>query len=215
MVATVAPGAVPVSFATVAPPMAPRLRITPLAPQRYLLEGTIDGESVALLERAKGLLAHMMPGAGCSEILKRVLQDWVQAKERQKHGLTDRPRARTSEARGRYVPAQVKREVMKRDGGRCTFVAGNGRRCEAREHLEYDHVTPIARGGKTRADNLRLRCRTHNQWEADRVYGAGFMQGRRGEAPRHERSAGPRCPVDRVPRAATIPGSAGRPGPRT
>ena len=160
-------------------PIAPRSRITPLAPGRYELESTLDEGTVECLKRAKGLLAHVMPGADYAEVLKRVLQDWVIARERQKHGLTDKPRARTSKANGRHIPRQVLREVVQRDGRQCTIVDRNGQRCEAREQLEYDHMKPVARGGKSTTDNLRLRCRTHNQLEADRTYGAGFMRKKR------------------------------------
>ena len=45
--------------------------------------------------------------------------------------------------------------------------------------LELDHVIPVARGGAGTLRNLRLRCRAHNQYEAERVYGAAFMQSKR------------------------------------
>ena len=35
-----------------------------------------------------------------------------------------------------------------RDGGQCTFVSAAGHRCEARTRLEFDHVEPVARGGR-------------------------------------------------------------------
>jgi hypothetical protein len=41
------------------------------------------------------------------------------------------------------------------------------------------HITPIARGGTSTAANLRLRCRAHNQLEAERTFGRGFMDARR------------------------------------
>jgi hypothetical protein len=40
-------------------------------------------------------------------------------------------------------------------------------------------VIPVARGGRATTDNLRLRCRAHNQLEAERAYGAYFMEGKR------------------------------------
>jgi len=41
-------------------------------------------------------------------------------------------------------------------------------------------LTPIARGGKSTVENLRLRCRTHNQYEAEIVFGERFMREKRG-----------------------------------
>ncbi|MFI5372539.1 MAG: HNH endonuclease, partial [Candidatus Eisenbacteria bacterium] len=69
-----------------------------------------------------------------------------------------------------------------RVGGQCTFVAESGHRCEARTRLEFDHVHPVARGGDTTAANMRLRCRAHNQYAAERVFGKAFMRGKRENA---------------------------------
>jgi 5-methylcytosine-specific restriction endonuclease McrA len=73
----------------------------------------------------------------------------------------------------------VKRAVVKRDGGRCTFVGEDRRRCGRCKLLQFDHVIPVAKGGKTTEENLRLRCRRHNQLEAERVFGEGFMERKR------------------------------------
>ncbi|MFI5372099.1 MAG: hypothetical protein ACHQ52_11120, partial [Candidatus Eisenbacteria bacterium] len=62
--------------------------------------------------------------------------------------------------------------------------ASNGRRCEERTRLEFDHMDPVARGGESTADRIRLRCRAHNQYEAERVFGERFMRGKREEAVR-------------------------------
>jgi len=43
-------------------------------------------------------------------------------------------------------------------------------------------VDPVARGGEATVDGIRLRCRTHNQYEAECVFGAGFMSDKRTEA---------------------------------
>ena len=88
----------------------------------------------------------------------------------------DPPRA---EADPRHIPASVRRAVWQRDGGQCTFVSDLGRRCAARTRLEFDHVVPVARGGTATVGGLRLRCRAHNQYEAERVFGEGFMRGKR------------------------------------
>ena len=76
----------------------------------------------------------------------------------------------------RYVPRSVLREVYARDGGQCTFVSADGRRCAARGLLEiHHHDTPYARGGAATVDNLRLMCRVHNGLQAERDYSRAFM----------------------------------------
>jgi 5-methylcytosine-specific restriction endonuclease McrA len=53
--------------------------------------------------------------------------------------------------------------VYERDGGRCTFVGKNGRRCRSGHNLHVDHIIPWARGGTHGLNNLRLMCATHNR----------------------------------------------------
>jgi 5-methylcytosine-specific restriction endonuclease McrA len=68
------------------------------------------------------------------------------------------------------VLAATKRAVWKRDAGRCAFTGPQGR-CPATTFLEYHHVVPFAAGGETSPKNLELRCRAHNQYEADKYFG--------------------------------------------
>jgi hypothetical protein len=55
--------------------------------------------------------------------------------------------------------------------GQCAFVGAVGR-CTERGFLEYHHRVPYADGGTTTLDNLELRCRAHNAYEAQRWFGA-------------------------------------------
>jgi hypothetical protein len=78
--------------------------------------------------------------------------------------------------RSRYVPAAVRRAVYLRDCGQCSFVSPAGRRCDARALLELDHAKPWARLGEAGVDNIRLRCRAHNQWHARECFGARHIE---------------------------------------
>jgi hypothetical protein len=71
----------------------------------------------------------------------------------------------------------VRRAVWQRDGGRCAFIGRDGRRCDARGFVEFHHVKPFAAGGEASVANIELRCRPHNQYEAD-VYFAGGPESR-------------------------------------
>ena len=83
----------------------------------------------------------------------------------------------TGRATGRAIPAAVKREVWRRDRGRCRYVdRTSGRRCGSQHLLQIDHVVPYARGGAAEPNNLRLLCAAHHRY---RHAGAGF--GRPGE----------------------------------
>jgi hypothetical protein len=71
----------------------------------------------------------------------------------------------------RRIPAAVARAVFLRDGQQCSYVSPDGRRCSARRCLELDHAEPWAMGGASTIENLRLRCRAHNQRYARQYYG--------------------------------------------
>jgi len=146
-------------------------RVAPLAPGRFVLQVSISQHAHDLLRRAQELLAHARPGCDVEQVLELALSELVRKLEQRKFGDTDTPRARRGSTDPRHVPAQVRREVAARDGKRCTFVSGTGVRCAERALLEFDHVLPVARGGKSTVANLRLRCRAHNQHEADQVFG--------------------------------------------
>jgi hypothetical protein len=182
--------------------LVPRPRLKPLAPERFGLQATIDQATHDDLRRAQELLRHQVPDGNVPEVLKRALRLLVQTLEKRKFGLTERPRAGRLKPNSdpRRIPAYVRRAVWKRDGGRCTFVSDSGRRCEAREHVEFDHETPVARGGQATVGNIRLRCRVHNQYDAERTFGAEFVA--------HKRSAarelrGLRRPAPPTPRCAS------------
>ncbi len=57
---------------------------------------------------------------------------------------------------GRYISAALKFHIWTRDKGRCT-------KCESKTNLNYDHLRPVALGGGTDSNNLRLLCFHCNQ----------------------------------------------------
>jgi 5-methylcytosine-specific restriction endonuclease McrA len=56
----------------------------------------------------------------------------------------------------RLIPSEVKKEVWKRDGGRCVI-------CGEMKNLHFDHDLPFSKGGTSiSAKNVRLLCMKHN-----------------------------------------------------
>ena len=158
-------------------------RVTRLAPKRYALQVTLAGDAHEALQRVRELLGRRVPSGDLAAVLAFCFKAGLEKLEKRKFAATDRPRKEMRAPRSpRTVPAHVKRAVWKRDGGRCTFTAASGTRCNARKFLEFDHIEPVGRGGKSSVTNIRLRCRAHNQYEAECVYGAGFMQVKRERA---------------------------------
>ena len=142
-----------------------------VAPEHYTLQVTISGETRARLRRAQDLLWHAEGRADESTIIDRALTLLVARLEQTKFGRADRPRAASqSDPAARYVSAHLRRAVGERDGYRCAFVGPEGR-CPETAGLEYHHRIPFANGGLTTVDNLELRCRAHNVYEAERWFG--------------------------------------------
>jgi hypothetical protein len=160
------PVADPVAVVAVPPAPASRPVVAPIAPKRYLLKVTVGHETHQKLQRARALLRHAVPDGDIAAILDRALTLLLREVERTKWAAVERPRPSSSASAGnRYVPASVKRAVRARDAGCCAFVGPNGR-CGETGFLEFHHVVPFSAGGKTDTDNLELRCRAHNQYEA-------------------------------------------------
>ncbi len=78
---------------------------------------------------------------------------------------------RAHSKRSRYIPQAAKDEVYMRDGGRCTHVGTNGKRCVKRDNLQIDHIVPYAKGGRNTIENLRLLCPGHNRLAAKKEFG--------------------------------------------
>src|SRR5438876_491846 len=143
-----------------------------LADGRYEIRFTARAETREKLRRAQDLLRHAIPSGDPAEIFDRALTALLEDLVRKKCAATGRPRSSRGTAPGsRHIPAKVKRAVWLRDGSRCAFVARSGRRCAERGFLELHHVEPHAVGGEATIDNVHLRCRAHNAYEAELFYG--------------------------------------------
>ena len=78
--------------------------------------------------------------------------------------------------RSRHIPQEIQDIIFARDGGRCTFIGPDGKRCNSRWNLQVDHIIPFARGGDHSPENLRLLCAKHNISEAERLFGKDHMK---------------------------------------
>jgi 5-methylcytosine-specific restriction endonuclease McrA len=174
-------------------------------PERYLIRLAISKSTHDKLRRAQALLSYAVPAGDVAQVLDRALDALIADVEKKRFGAKKRdprpsgairpipdqhrPKSQTANQApprragvNRYIPAPIRRAVWERDGAQCTFVAATGCRCETRHFLEFDHVKPIAKGGKATVDGLRLRCQAHNQYEAERAFGAEFMRRKRDKA---------------------------------
>ena len=165
--------------ALAAPPtLSSRPVVRPLAPERYEIRFTASAATREKLRLAQDLLGHAVPSGDLDHVFGRALALLVEDLQRKKFAETNRPRrSRGQSDESRNVPAEVRRVVAARDGGRCAFVAPSGQRCGERRFLEFHHIQPYGAGGRPTTENIQLRCGAHNRYEAEVFYGPGREYG--------------------------------------
>jgi hypothetical protein len=156
-----------------APPATKRPVVAPLSPERYRVQFTMGKETEEQLRRLQDLLRREVPDGDPGEIFARALPLLLREVEKRKCAATSTPRpGRGTRPGSRHVPADVERRVWERDGGQCAFVAKNGHRCTERSYIELHHANkPYALGGEATVENMSLRCRAHNDYEAKLIFG--------------------------------------------
>ena len=66
-------------------------------------------------------------------------------------------------AHTRLISSEVKKEVWKRDGGKCVI-------CESTKNLHFDHDLPFSKGGTSlTSKNIRLLCAKCNLAKSDKI----------------------------------------------
>jgi hypothetical protein len=145
--------------------------VAPVSTDQYRITITADREMRDELSRVQDLLRHQIPDGDPGKILARALSLLRQQLERTKLGAASGQKSRPTRPGSRHVPAQVRRTVWEREGGRCAFVSRDGRRCAETGGLEFHHIDPYALGGEATPRNISLRCRAHNAHEAVAWFG--------------------------------------------
>jgi hypothetical protein len=179
---------------TVAAKVPPAI-IEPLSPARYRVQFTASAELQDKLERLRALMRPQVPDGDLAAIIEQAVTEKLERLEARRFAKAKAPRkglvATNTSPSSRHVPAAVRRAVHERDGNRCRYVDGQGRRCPERGRLEYHHRHPFALGGDRSLKNIALLCHVHNQYLAEHDYG-------RAATVRYRR------PTKAVPRTETV-----------
>jgi hypothetical protein len=159
--------------------------VQPLAPARYKVQFTASAALRDKLERLRALMRSSVPDGDLAAIIDQAVTEKIERLEARRFARTEAPRKGLPESEAaplsRHIPAAVRRAVRERDGGRCRYVDDHGRRCSARDGLEFHHRRPFALGGDHSPGNISLLCRAHNGRLAEVDYGREAMA-------RHRRS---------------------------
>ena len=159
----------------------------PVTSKRFKIEFSVSEELTKKIQRAKEILRHKYPKGNLEDIIDEALELLLEKKDPQrkiqKKQLTKKevsqkepvaslemPMTLSDTLRSRYVPEKTKQIIWERDEGRCSYVSSEGKHCGDKNFIELDHVRPWALGGNSTIENLRLLCRTHNQWRAEKTF---------------------------------------------
>jgi 5-methylcytosine-specific restriction endonuclease McrA len=163
--------------------------VQPLSPGRYRVQFTASAELYRKLERLRALtrssggdLAAIIEQAVTEKLERLEARRFARAKTARR-GPSDTDTAASSPhaaPSSRHVPAAVRRAVVERDGNRCRYMDGQGRRCTERNRLEFHHRHPYGLGGDHGLENIRLMCRLCRYRHNRHYAGSRIIPRRRG-----------------------------------
>lgn len=121
---------------------------------------------VAFLGMAPGAAALLLfgesPPTPQTAVFKGVSRESAEILKTVIHGFGFVLDVRESTPTRRSISAEVRREVWRRDEGKCVD-------CGSRERLEYDHIIAFANGGSNTARNIELRCEVCNRRKGAKI----------------------------------------------
>jgi 5-methylcytosine-specific restriction endonuclease McrA len=148
--------------------------VEPLTATLRRLHLTVSRHFLEKLASARDALSHASPDATDEQILEAGL-DLVLAQHAKRKGLVEKPRREPAPSTTDRIPAHVKREVWKRDGGKCQYRLPNGELCGSTRRVEFHHRHARGLGGPPTTENIELHCKFHNLLEGRRDFGDGVM----------------------------------------
>jgi hypothetical protein len=156
----------------------PRPAFEPLSPARYKFAFTASVDFREKLEKLRALMRSDVPDGDFAAVIERAVTLELERREARRFAKTQKPRKearrKSSSSLSRYVPAEVRRAVYRRDG-QCCFVDEDTCRCPERHRLEYHHQIWFGVGGRPHPDNICLMCGPHNRYLAEIDYGREKM----------------------------------------
>lgn len=127
--------------------------------ERTEIRFTVSKESIQLFEKLMDHMAH----SNFDRKYETLFVTLAQAALKKIEGNAA-PLPIPGKARGRHIPAPIKRIIWKRDQGRCQYKSPDGHQCNETHGLQLDHIKPFALGGASSEENLRLLCGAHNRF---------------------------------------------------
>ncbi|MBI3017434.1 MAG: HNH endonuclease [Deltaproteobacteria bacterium] len=140
--------------------------------RKVKIEFVADEKVAELIQRAKEVLRHKYPQGKLEDLVREAFELLLEKKdpERKIKRISEKEILRPfrpqndMQNKTRYIPQAIQRDIFKRDQGQCSYTSAEGKKCGEKNFLELDHIHPWSLGGTSTSENLRLLCRTHNQY---------------------------------------------------
>src|SRR5262245_54033453 len=150
--------------------------LKPLSGTSWSVQFTANAELHGKIERARELTSHALPSGDLATLFERALDELIEKETKRRLGAGKPRKRRQLSPDSRHIPVEIVRLVWERDGGQCTFVDDQGRRCSDRRFVQLEHRNPHAFGGPPTLENLCLLCFAHTQHEARNVFGPEHIE---------------------------------------
>ncbi len=159
----------------------PREKVRAITEDAFLLQFTVHQGLLSKINQLKALWSNQNPEGNMEKLLEKLVDmalekaDPIQKKPK-KQGVL--PKSEVKQGYSRYIPKSLRVRIWQRDRGQCQYRdPKSGRICRSNHLLEIDHVYPLALRGENSPDNLRLLCRSHNQYRQERLEAMGSRRG--------------------------------------
>ncbi len=134
------------------------------------LEFTFSKEEMEIISKAQSLLSNKT-GGGLKDTILEMAKRIVKANEPKPAKVEVMPRKETNTFNAtvavnskKTIPLNFKKEIKQRDQI-CQFVdVKSGRQCDSKHFLEIDHIQAKCNGGTNDKNNLRVLCKSHNNF---------------------------------------------------
>jgi hypothetical protein len=169
-------------LATISPQSARKENTKPINTEETEIRFTASRALMEKFEKIRNLLGHQLSDQQYASLFEELADLAIrklepQPKKEKSAPPTSEPiKKEETVSETRYIPAKVKRAVWARDQGQCSYVGPDGLRCDSKYALQYEHVIPFGKRGKSTFENLKLLCVSHNQFSAIQAYGLPKMQ---------------------------------------
>ncbi len=158
----------------------PREKTRALSKELTRIEFNANRQLCEKLEKLKALLAHKNFSGRMDLLIEELADQALQKLDPEampKKKTKQKPMAKVKNdaplleaeqvAPTRYIRAEVKREVWKRDQGKCQYLdLKTGKKCGTSHGLQIDHIQEFHKGGSSDLKNVRLLCGAHNRWRS-------------------------------------------------